>query len=278
MPVSRSATPTDRQFRQGDEALAALLRREIEGEALFDPFSRGRYSTDASIYQIEPIGVVVPAGEQDVVRTLQIAAEHRIPVTARGAGTSQCGQTVNDALVIDTSRHLDGLVDIDPEAMTATVQPGVVLDHLNQALKPHGLWFPVDVSTGSRATIGGMAGNNSCGARSIRYGTMRDNVLSRSTLCWPTARPCGSPGPPRTGRARRPAVATTRSRELIMLEVLASAARRAGDRGAVSQGAAPGRRLQHRRARGRSKALRNNLAHLLVGSEGTLAFFDGHRR
>ncbi len=267
MPVSRSATPTDRQFRKGDRALAALLRREIEGEALFDPFSRGRYATDASIYQIEPIGVVVPAGEQDVVRTLQIAAEHRIPVTARGAGTSQCGQTVNDALVIDTSRHLDGLVEIDPEAMTATVQPGTVLDHLNQALKPHGLWFPVDVSTGSRATIGGMAGNNSCGARSIKYGTMRDNVLAIDALM--------ADGEAMrfeaTGTGLESSNLPSRQRDLVaeMLDLGRREAAEIEARFPKVLRRVGGYNLDALVADGDMP----NLAHLLVGSEGTLAFF-----
>ncbi len=156
--------------------LARRLRRELEGEVLFDAFSRGRYSTDASIYQIEPVGVVVPKTEEDVVRAIQIAADAGVPVLPRGGGTSQCGQTVGAALVIDVSKHLNELVELDVEGRTAWVQPGMVLDRLNARLQEHGLWFPVDVSTGSRATIGGMAGNNSCGARSLRYGTMRDNV------------------------------------------------------------------------------------------------------
>jgi FAD/FMN-containing dehydrogenase/Fe-S oxidoreductase len=156
--------------------LAARLGREIEGEVLFDRFSRGRYSTDASIYQIEPVGVIVPKREQDIVTAVQIAAETGVPVLPRGAGTSQCGQTVGEALVVDTSKYLDGVVDFDREGRRVTVQPGIVLDRLNRWLGPHGLFFPVDVSPANRATIGGMAGNNSCGARSIRYGNMVHNV------------------------------------------------------------------------------------------------------
>ncbi len=143
---------------------------------LFDRFSRGRYSTDASIYQIEPIGVVVPKREQDIVSAVQIAAEEGVAVLPRGAGTSQCGQTVGEALVVDTSKYLDSVIDLDREGKRVTVQPGVVLDRLNRWLEPHGLFFPVDVSPANRATIGGMAGNNSCGARSIRYGNMVHNV------------------------------------------------------------------------------------------------------
>ena len=156
--------------------LARRLAREIEGEAYFDPASRGRYATDASIYQIEPIGVAVPRTEEDVARIVALAAETGTPLLARGGGTSQCGQTVGEALVVDFSKHLNTVLDLDLEARRATVQPGLVLDRLNRALRPHGLFFPVDVSTGSRATIGGMAGNNSCGARSIRYGNMVHNV------------------------------------------------------------------------------------------------------
>jgi len=143
---------------------------------MFDAFSRGRYSTDASIYQIEPIGVVVPRNEQDIVRTIQIAGDEGIPLLPRGGGTSQIGQTVGAALVIDTSKYLNQVREFDPESGFVCVEPGLVLDRLNQWLKPHGLFYPVDVSTGNRATLGGMAGNNSCGARSIRYGNMVHNV------------------------------------------------------------------------------------------------------
>ena len=162
--------------RIGDPALAGRLRRELEGEVLFDAFSRGRYSTDASIYQIEPIGIVLPRHEQDVVRAIQIAGEEGIPVLPRGGGTSQIGQTVNEALVLDTSKYMNGIHAFDISAATICVEPGLVLEQLNRFLKPHGWFFPVDVSTGNRATLGGMAGNNSCGARSIRYGNMVHNV------------------------------------------------------------------------------------------------------
>ena len=162
--------------RRGDPALANRLARAIEGEVLFDPASRGRYATDASIYQIEPVGVVVPRTEADVARIVEVTAESGTPLLARGGGTSQCGQTVGDALVVDFSKYLNAVLDLDIEGRRATVQPGLVLDHLNRVLRPHGLFFPVDISTGSRATLGGMAGNNSCGARSIRYGNMVHNV------------------------------------------------------------------------------------------------------
>ncbi len=162
--------------RIGDSKLAARLRKELEGEVMFDAFSRGRYSTDASIYQIEPIGVVVPRNQQDIVRAIQIAGDEGIPVLPRGGGTSQIGQTVGTALVIDTSRYMNQVLEFDAASRFVWVEPGLVLDQLNQWLKPHGLFYPVDVSTGNRATLGGMAGNNSCGARSIRYGNMVHNV------------------------------------------------------------------------------------------------------
>ncbi|MDE0458954.1 MAG: FAD-binding and (Fe-S)-binding domain-containing protein, partial [Chromatiales bacterium] len=169
-------------LRPGDPGLAARLRREIEGEVWFDPASRGRYSTDASIYQIEPIGVVAPRSAEDIALTIAICREAGAPVLPRGAGTSQCGQAVGEAVVVDTSRHLDRVVRFDEEARRVTVEPGIVLDGLNAWLKPKGLFFPVDVSPANRATIGGMAGNNSCGSRSIRYGNMVHNVHAISAI------------------------------------------------------------------------------------------------
>src|SRR5438309_11258470 len=163
---------------KGSATLEDRLKREISGEVLFDAFSRGRYATDASFYQIVPAGVVVPKTMDEALRALAIARDAGRIVTPRGDGTSQCGQTVNDGIVIDFSKHLNRIVSLDVENRTCVVAPGIVLDDLNRQLRKHGLWFPVDVSTASRATIGGMAGNNSCGGRSLRYGTMRDNVLS----------------------------------------------------------------------------------------------------
>src|SRR6266850_261129 len=161
-----------------DSSLAARLRKEIDGEVMFDAASRGRYSTDASIYQIEPLGVVVPRTEEAARTALAIAVEAGMPVLPRGAGTSQCGQSVGAALVIDHSKFLNRILEVDAQASSAVVQPGVVLDALNAVLRPHQLWFPVDVSTSAQATIGGMAGNNSCGSRSIAYGNMVHNVLA----------------------------------------------------------------------------------------------------
>ncbi|WP_372611457.1 FAD-binding oxidoreductase, partial [Halomonas sp.] len=156
--------------------LASRLQRELAGEVLFDQASRGRYSTDASIYQVTPVGVVIPRHQEDLTLTLDIARDAGVPILPRGAGTSQCGQTVGEGLVIDVSRYLDQVVEFDAQARTVVVEPGIVLDHLNAWLKPHGLWYPVDVSTSAQCTLGGMAGNNSCGSRSIRYGNMVHNV------------------------------------------------------------------------------------------------------
>jgi hypothetical protein len=171
MAATTKAPPTPHR-------LARRLSAALEGEVLFDRFSRGRYSTDASHYQIEPVGVVVPRTIDDARAAMAIAREEGVALLPRGGATSQSGQTVGRALVMDFSRHLNRLISVDPEGRTCVVEPGIVLDALNRQLKSAGLWFPVDVSTSSRATIGGMAGNNSCGTRSIRYGIMRDNVLA----------------------------------------------------------------------------------------------------
>jgi FAD/FMN-containing dehydrogenase len=159
------------------ELLQRRLRQETQGEVMFDAASRGRYATDASLYQQMPIGVLVPKTPDDVAIALAVARELKVPLLPRGGGSSQCGQTTNVALVIDFSKHLRRLLAFDQEALTAEVEPGMVLDQLNKALKPHGLWYPVDVSTSAQATLGGMAGNNSCGSRSIAYG-------NKCTTCW----------------------------------------------------------------------------------------------
>ena len=160
----------------GASSLAERLRKEVDGEVMFDAASRGRYSTDASIYQVEPLGIVVPRSEEAARAAISIAAEQGVPILPRGAGSSQCGQAVGAALVIDHTKYLNKIVEIGESH--AVVQPGVVLDQLNAALRKHGKWFPVDVSTSAQATLGGMAGNNSCGSRSIEYGNMVHNVLA----------------------------------------------------------------------------------------------------
>ena len=194
------------------ERIARRLRGHVSGPVRCDALARGLYATDASIYQIAPLCVVLPRTLDDIDATLQIAREEGVPVLPRGAGTSQCGQTVGRAVVVDTSRHLDGVLEVDREARTATVECGVVLDQLNRRLAPTGLFFPVDVATASRATIGGMAGNNSGGARSIRYGIMADNVAAiEATLADGRIAAFGSGGAGKGGGERREPSSPTRS-------------------------------------------------------------------
>lgn len=157
--------------------LAKRLRLHARGDVLFSAADKGRYATDASIYQVMPLGVFVPRDATDVRVALDVCRDLGVPIVPRGGGTSQCGQTVGAGLVIDHAKYMRKIMAVDAEQRTATVEPGLVLDHLNAALKTHGLWYPVDVSTSAQATLGGMAGNNSCGSRSIAYGNMVHNVL-----------------------------------------------------------------------------------------------------
>ncbi|KYG25476.1 lactate dehydrogenase [Bradyrhizobium sp. AT1] len=246
--------------------MAARLAREITGDVLFDRFSRGRYATDASFYQIVPSGVVVPKTMDEALRALAIARGEGVKVTPRGGGTSQCGQTVNDGLVVDLSKHLNRILSLDVEGRTCVVEPGIVLDDLNRQLKKHGLWFPVDVSTASRATIGGMAGNNSCGGRSLRYGTMRDNTLSMEAAL-------------ADGTLSRFGEVSHDLSDLDASESVRPLFRDMLDLGAreAEEIAARFPKVQRRVGGYNLDALvprnaRNNMAHLLVGSEGTLAF------
>jgi FAD/FMN-containing dehydrogenase/Fe-S oxidoreductase len=255
------------QHVPANRALADRLAREIEGEVLFDRFSRGRYATDASIYQIEPLGVVVPKTIQDVRIAAEISREMGVPLLPRGGATSQSGQTVGRALVVDYAKYLTRVLEVDREAGTCLVEPGIALDELNRQLKATGLVFPVDVSTSARATIGGMTGNNSCGTRSIRYGIMRDNVLEIDALM-----PDGTPA--RFGEID---VATfdrlTGSFGALARDLLKLGAREADH----IRGAFPG--VSRRVGGYLIDALlpRNapiNLATLLCGSEGTLALSE----
>ena len=158
------------------DSLARHLRKHLAGEVRFDTASRRLYSTDASIYRIEPLGVVLPKSVEDVVATVQIAGEMHVPITPRGGGTSLSGQSIGPGIVLDCSKYLNAVLDIDPVRRVARVQPGVVLDAFNRALAPHNLLFGPEVSTSSRANLGGMIGNNSAGSRSIVYGKTIDHV------------------------------------------------------------------------------------------------------
>jgi FAD/FMN-containing dehydrogenase/Fe-S oxidoreductase len=169
--------PLHKELMMDTALLAKRLRQETSGEVMTDSASRGRYATDASIYQAMPVAVFVPKTAQDIASAIQIAAELNVPILPRGGGTSQCGQTTGTALVIDNSKYFRNILDLNIDKAYVEVEPGIVLDHLNSSLKQYGLWYPVDVSTAAQATIGGMAGNNSCGSRSIAYGNMVHNVL-----------------------------------------------------------------------------------------------------
>ena len=157
-------------------SLAADLRRVIAGEVRFDATSRALYSTDASNYRLVPIGVVVPRSVDDVLTTLEVCRKHEAPVVSRGAGTSLSGQTANTAVVIDHSKYLTAILELDPDRRVARVQPGLVLDELRQQAERHGLTFGPDPATHNRCTIGGMIGNNSCGVHSIMAGKTEENV------------------------------------------------------------------------------------------------------
>lgn len=162
--------------------LQGELEGAIDGEVRFDKVSRALYSTDASVYQIEPLGVVIPRSSEAVARAVTIAARHGVPITPRGGGTSQAGQAIGAGLVLDTSKHLNRVVEINPGERWARVEPGVVLDDLNAVLRQYNLRFAPDVSSASRATVGGMMANNSSGARSVLYGKTIDHVREQRVV------------------------------------------------------------------------------------------------
>src|SRR5882762_4133902 len=165
-----------------NERLQRELEQRISGEVRFDTVSRALYSTDASVYQIEPLGVVIPRSRDDIVRTVEIARRHGVSITARGGGTSQAGQAIGAGLQLDTSKYFNRILDLNVADRWAWIEPGVVLDELNAQLRPHGLRFAPDISTASRATVGGMIANNSSGARSVLYGKTIDHVLEQEVI------------------------------------------------------------------------------------------------
>ncbi|GAC1593614.1 MAG: hypothetical protein NVS4B10_00490 [Myxococcales bacterium] len=247
----------------GDPALASRLRQVMRGDVLFDPFARGRYSTDASIYQIEPIGVAVPKGAEDVEAAIALARAEGFPVIARGGGCSQNGQTLGKAVVLDTSRYMTRVLELDPVAGTVVVEPGIVLDELNRQLKPSGWYFPVDVSTSANATIGGMTGNNSAGTRSIKYGIMVHNVLEVEAVLADGTRVAFGEVPSDLGSSPGRLAEITRSMRALYASNAEEIAlripkllRKVGGYNIDSLGEP-----------------RQNLAKLMVGSEGTLGFF-----
>src|SRR5262245_25726825 len=163
-------------------ALRRDLESQIEGEVRFDKVSRALYSTDASVYQIEPAGVVVVKSKQDIVKIVKLCKKYGCSLTMRGGGTSQAGQAIGEGIQVDTSKYFNRLLEVNPVERWARVQPGIVLDELNAALRPHNLRFAPDISTASRATVGGMMANNSSGARSVMYGKTIDHVLEQEAV------------------------------------------------------------------------------------------------
>ncbi len=163
-------------------ALERELHAQLEGEVRFDAVSRALYSTDASVYQITPLGVVVAKSREDLIRIVRIATEFRCPITIRGGGTAQAGQSIGAGLQVDTSKYYNRILELNVAERWVRVEPGIVLDELNAQLKPHGLRFAPDVSTASRAAIGGMMANNSSGARSVLYGKTIDHVISQEVV------------------------------------------------------------------------------------------------
>ncbi len=252
--------------------IAARLRKNVKGALLTDMANRGRYATDASIYQQFPLAVFIPEDAEDLKTALAVAAEFAIPVLPRGGGTSQCGQTTGAALVIDNSHAFRHILEIDLKRAEVEVEPGLVLDHLNAKLKTSGLWFPVDVSTGAQATIGGMAGNNSCGSRSIAYGNMVHNVIGIEA--WLANGKLGQFGPyaQSSGVAKELGIFVKGLAEQLQPEIEANwpkvLRRVAGYNLDVFH---PQSELPY------TNDGSVNLAHLLVGSEGTLAYFKSLR-
>ena len=166
------------------ESLASDLRAHVRGEVQFGPGDRALYATDSSNYRQVPIGVVRPLDTDDLVEVVRVCRDHDAPLTMRGAGTSLAGQATNNAVIVDVSRHLTQIMELDPEHRIARVQPGVVLDSLRNEAEKYGLTFGPDPATHDRCTLGGMLGNDSCGAHSIMAGRTSDNVLSLDVLTY----------------------------------------------------------------------------------------------
>jgi FAD/FMN-containing dehydrogenase/Fe-S oxidoreductase len=262
-PDTSTLPPAARSVARS-HALETALRRILEGEVRFDAFTRGRYATDASIYQITPRGVAFPKHEADIAAALQLAAEHGVPVIARGGGTSQNGQPIGDGLILDMSRHFNGITDYDPAAGTVRVRPGTVLNSLNDVVRKDGLFFPVEPSTASRCTIGGMCGNNSSGARSLRYGKTVENVIAIDGMLHDgesfslSDHPLGNTLSPRTRAIMERLTELARLHRTDIETIFPKVQRRVG-----------GYNLDELLPEA------PNYAHLLVGSEGTLALTTG---
>ena len=245
------------------DALRSELQRQIEGEVRFDQISRALYSSDASVYQIQPLGVVIPKNRQDITSVVEICGRFRCPITMRGGGTSQAGQAIGEGIQVDTSKYYNHVLEVNAEERWARVEPGIVLDELNAQLAPLGLRFAPDISTASRATIGGMMANNSCGARSVLYGKTIDHVLEQTVVLADTSIV-------QFREISRPAVPTGNSLEAACYSTVLRLAR--------EHAAEIDRRYPKilRRVMGynldefRDPSKPINLARIMVGSEGTL--------
>ncbi|PON11480.1 oxidoreductase, partial [Candidatus Entotheonella serta] len=177
MTAAKSALPQrDRLMAEQQHVFQHALAQAIEGEVRFDAVSRPMYATDASVYQMMPLGVVIPRSREDVRRTLELCREHGVSITLRGGGTSQAGQAIGEGIQIDFSKYMNRILEVNEAEQYVRLEPGIVLDHLNAHLRPYGLSLPVDISTADRAVVGGMIANNSAGTRSIVYGMTVDYV------------------------------------------------------------------------------------------------------
>ena len=287
--AATATTPSPAQVKK----LADTLRSRVSGEVRFDQISRAFYSTDASVYQILPQGVVIPKSTEDVIQVVRSCAEHGISITARGGGTSQAGQAVGGGVQLDFSKYLNRVLELDPDKQTVKVQAGIVLDELNEFLKPYNLQLPLDLSTSNRATIGGMVGNNSAGTRSVVYGKTIDYVHSLTAVLsdgsvvelqalTPEQLAEASAGSDREGNCYRVVKQLAGEHATEIRRRYPNILRRVGGYNLdafVDVSSAPGTPLPD----SQTSALKNrselapdrdagfNLAHLLVGAEGTLA-------
>src|SRR4051812_6604439 len=174
--------------------LAEELAGAMRGTVRFDTATRAMWSTDSSNYRHVPLGVVQPVDSDDVERAVEVTRRHGVPLLPLGARTSICGRPANEAVVVDSHRHMHRVLEIDPDARTARVQPGTVLDDLRDAARPHGLTFGPDPSTHNRCTLGGMIGNNACGSHSVAWGKTVDNVHALDVLTYRGERLAVGPG------------------------------------------------------------------------------------
>ena len=283
LPTTRLQDPMTNKHQHAapNAEFTAALRAAVRGEVYDDAMSRGLHATDASHYQMVPAAVVVPRDEADCVAAVQVAARFGVPITPRGGATSLSGQTFGTGLVLDVSKYLDQVLELNVAERWVRVQPGLIRDVLNAQLAPHGLHFAPDPATGNRATIGGMIGNNASGMRSIVYGKTIDHVLackvvlSRRHACWNWTRrtPTSGSGGRRATRARRRSTAASRRSSNATARKSWPAIPRScgGSRATTWTSSSTGPATPARSAAAIWPGTRTwNLSNLIVGSEGTL--------